>query len=236
MHQPPVWQQRGDRLHRAAGLPDRGPVGQQHEPAPLRTAPSRTPRPRRPGPGRPRCDLACDYRHVHGARDPARWSDGIRRQATSSRTEMERLNRGYAVRSIDATICALTSPQSGMNERYRNRADTWCVGELRILFTRESTSEIPGSSSLRSGCQPTAGCNTPRDAGLMRRPRSTHGRFRTYLGRPREHTPLAGRRSGPDRRPGSWGARTTSRGGGNNRAVSTATASSFLNAAGTMCG
>jgi hypothetical protein len=54
------------------------------------------------------------------------------------------LNRGYAVRSIDATICALTSPQSGMNERYRSRADTRCAGELRIVFTRESTSEIPG--------------------------------------------------------------------------------------------
>jgi len=36
-----------------------------------------------------------------------------------------------------------------------------------------------------SGCQLTAGRNTPRDAGLMRQPRSTHGRFRTYLGRPR---------------------------------------------------
>ena len=57
---------------------------------------------------------------------------------------MERLNRGYAVRSIDAMICALTSPQSGMNERYRSRADTRCAGELRIVFTRESTSEIPG--------------------------------------------------------------------------------------------
>src|SRR5258705_9405923 len=54
----------------------------------------------------------------------------------SSRTEMERLNRGYAVRSIDATTCAPTSPQSDMNERYRNRADTRCVGELRIVFTR----------------------------------------------------------------------------------------------------
>jgi len=103
----------------------------------------------------------------------------------SSRTEIERLNRGYAVRSIDAATCALASPQSDMNERYRNWADRRCVGELRIVFTRESTSEIPGSSSLRSGCQPTAGRNTRRDAGLMRRPRSTHGRFRTYLGRPR---------------------------------------------------
>jgi hypothetical protein len=31
-----------------------------------------------------------------------------------------------------------------MNERYRSRADTRCAGELRIVFTRESTSEIPG--------------------------------------------------------------------------------------------
>ena len=36
VHQPPVRQQRPDRLHRAAGLADRGPADQQHEPAPLR--------------------------------------------------------------------------------------------------------------------------------------------------------------------------------------------------------
>jgi len=36
IHQPPAGQQLLDRLHRAAGFPDRGPADQQHEPAPLR--------------------------------------------------------------------------------------------------------------------------------------------------------------------------------------------------------
>ena len=35
VHQPPARQQRPDRLHRAPGLPDRGPADQQYEPTPL---------------------------------------------------------------------------------------------------------------------------------------------------------------------------------------------------------